>query len=169
MLESGLPSYELVLIRVCRSPTLLSSRPFGKNMADFELCCEWNENAATVSRYKWYLPDLSTWRLCIISSVDMEGEVAGGGPELKLELERHASYLSVYGTDKDDYDFCKTEFLRMSGMYWGLTALELMAKSSRYTIIFTYIHVLLINHFIKQSWTLCLILQSSTWRNLGIY
>lgn len=48
-----------------------------------------------------------------------------------LLLEKHSEYLSTYGTNKDDYEYCMTEFLRMSGMYWGLTALELMGKSSK--------------------------------------
>ncbi|CAL8143655.1 unnamed protein product [Orchesella dallaii] len=45
-----------------------------------------------------------------------------------LLLPKHAGFLSKYGTAKDDYDYCMTEFLRMSGMYWGLTALQLMDR-----------------------------------------
>ncbi|KAK0168901.1 hypothetical protein PV327_002659 [Microctonus hyperodae] len=44
----------------------------------------------------------------------------------KLLLEKHTDYLVSYGTNKDDYTYCMTEHLRMSGMYWGLTALDLM-------------------------------------------
>ncbi|ODN06435.1 Geranylgeranyl transferase type-2 subunit beta [Orchesella cincta] len=45
-----------------------------------------------------------------------------------LLLPKHAGFLTKYGTAKDDYDYCMTEFLRMSGMYWGLTALQLMDR-----------------------------------------
>jgi geranylgeranyl transferase type-2 subunit beta len=45
-----------------------------------------------------------------------------------LHLPKHIEFLAKYGTSKDDYEFCMTEFLRMSGMYWGLTALDLMDK-----------------------------------------
>ncbi|XP_063991131.1 geranylgeranyl transferase type-2 subunit beta [Diachasmimorpha longicaudata] len=46
----------------------------------------------------------------------------------KLLLEKHSNYLVSYGTNKDDYMYCMTEYLRMSGMYWGLTALDLMGQ-----------------------------------------
>ncbi|XP_012278113.1 geranylgeranyl transferase type-2 subunit beta [Orussus abietinus] len=46
----------------------------------------------------------------------------------QLLLEKHAEYLISYGTNKDDYTYCMTEHLRMSGMYWGLTALDLMGQ-----------------------------------------
>ncbi|XP_033210853.1 geranylgeranyl transferase type-2 subunit beta [Belonocnema kinseyi] len=48
-----------------------------------------------------------------------------------LLLEKHANYLLSYGMNKDDYTYCMTEHLRMSGMYWGLTALDLMGQLDR--------------------------------------
>ena len=45
-----------------------------------------------------------------------------------LQLLKHASFLAAYGTNKDDYEFCMTEYLRMSGIYWSLTAMDLMGK-----------------------------------------
>lgn len=48
-----------------------------------------------------------------------------------LLLQKHSDYLASYGLNKDDYEFCMTEFLRMSGIYWSLTAMELMEQSSR--------------------------------------
>ncbi|XP_043262727.1 geranylgeranyl transferase type-2 subunit beta isoform X1 [Colletes gigas] len=45
-----------------------------------------------------------------------------------LLLEKHVKFLLSYGADKDEYIYCTTEHLRMSGMYWGLTALDLMGK-----------------------------------------
>lgn len=49
-------------------------------------------------------------------------------PVPDLLLEKHANFLLSYGTDKDEYMYCTTEHIRMSGMYWGLTALDLMGK-----------------------------------------
>lgn len=49
-----------------------------------------------------------------------------------LLLQKHSDYLAGYGQNKDDYEFCMTEYLRMSGIYWSLTAMELMGQSHRY-------------------------------------
>ncbi|XP_015591664.1 geranylgeranyl transferase type-2 subunit beta isoform X2 [Cephus cinctus] len=46
----------------------------------------------------------------------------------KLLLEKHVNYLISYGMNKDDYTYCMTEHIRMSGIYWGLTALDLMGQ-----------------------------------------
>ncbi|XP_015916736.2 geranylgeranyl transferase type-2 subunit beta isoform X2 [Parasteatoda tepidariorum] len=46
----------------------------------------------------------------------------------KLDLNKHINYISCYGKKKDDYEYCMTEYLRISGIYWGLTALDLMGK-----------------------------------------
>lgn len=48
-----------------------------------------------------------------------------------LLLQKHSDYLANYGLNKDDYEYCMTEYLRMSGIYWSLTAMELMGQSSR--------------------------------------
>ncbi|KZC07223.1 Geranylgeranyl transferase type-2 subunit beta, partial [Dufourea novaeangliae] len=45
-----------------------------------------------------------------------------------LLLDKHANFLLSYGKDKDEYMYCIMEHLRMSGMYWGLTALDIMGK-----------------------------------------
>jgi geranylgeranyl transferase type-2 subunit beta len=45
-----------------------------------------------------------------------------------LLLPKHASFLAAYGNNKDDYEFCMTEYLRMNGIYWSLTAMDLMGK-----------------------------------------
>lgn len=44
----------------------------------------------------------------------------------KLLLDKHCDYICSYGKKKDDYEYCITEYLRLGGMYWGLTALDLM-------------------------------------------
>ncbi|XP_076320926.1 geranylgeranyl transferase type-2 subunit beta isoform X2 [Tachypleus tridentatus] len=45
-----------------------------------------------------------------------------------LFLKKHQDYLSAYGTKKDNYEYCMTEYLRMSGIYWGITAMDLMGS-----------------------------------------
>ncbi|XP_035721467.1 geranylgeranyl transferase type-2 subunit beta-like isoform X2 [Vespa mandarinia] len=49
----------------------------------------------------------------------------------ELLLEKHADYLIAYGNNKDEYTYCMTEHVRMSGIYWGLNALDLMGKLDR--------------------------------------
>lgn len=46
-------------------------------------------------------------------------------PETVL-LKKHIDFINEYGKNEDDYEYGMTDYLRVSGMYWGLTALELM-------------------------------------------
>lgn len=46
----------------------------------------------------------------------------------KLLLEKHIEFIEAYGKKTDDYEFCLTEYLRMSGIYWGLTAMDLIGS-----------------------------------------
>ncbi|BFZ05549.1 hypothetical protein BsWGS_08588 [Bradybaena similaris] len=48
-----------------------------------------------------------------------------------LMLQKHADYIAAYGNKKDDYEYVMTEFLRMNGMYWGLTAMALAGQLER--------------------------------------
>ncbi|KAG5900147.1 hypothetical protein JTB14_012820 [Gonioctena quinquepunctata] len=41
-------------------------------------------------------------------------------------FEKHIEFIKEYGKGDSSYDFGMTDYLRVSGMYWGLTALELM-------------------------------------------
>lgn len=41
-------------------------------------------------------------------------------------LDKHAKFLQEYGQSEDNYEYGMTDYLRMSGMYWGLTALDLI-------------------------------------------
>ncbi|XP_059621922.1 geranylgeranyl transferase type-2 subunit beta [Phlebotomus argentipes] len=45
-----------------------------------------------------------------------------------LLFDKHVEYISNYGKDKSEYEYHMTEFLRMSGIYWGVTALDLMGE-----------------------------------------
>uniref|UniRef100_A0A4W3IJH9 Geranylgeranyl transferase type-2 subunit beta n=1 Tax=Callorhinchus milii TaxID=7868 RepID=A0A4W3IJH9_CALMI len=48
-----------------------------------------------------------------------------------LLLDKHVDYIASYGTKKDDYEYCMSEYLRMSGIYWGLTVIDLMGQLHR--------------------------------------
>lgn len=45
-----------------------------------------------------------------------------------LLIEKHVDFIRKYGSSEDDYEYGMTDYLRMSGMYWGLTALDLVNK-----------------------------------------
>ncbi|RWS17449.1 geranylgeranyl transferase type-2 subunit beta-like protein [Dinothrombium tinctorium] len=45
-------------------------------------------------------------------------------------LEKHAQYLANYAKNKDGYEQITLEYLRMSGIYWGLTAMDLIDRTS---------------------------------------
>ncbi|KAF8778583.1 Geranylgeranyl transferase type-2 subunit like protein [Argiope bruennichi] len=49
----------------------------------------------------------------------------------KLFLDKHSAFIAAYGKKKDDYEYCITEYLRLSGIYWGLTALDLMGHMDK--------------------------------------
>ncbi|XP_045469825.1 geranylgeranyl transferase type-2 subunit beta [Harmonia axyridis] len=44
-------------------------------------------------------------------------------------FSKHIEFLTNYGEHKDNYEATMTEYLKMSGMYWCLTALELINSS----------------------------------------
>nr|KAG5689021.1 hypothetical protein BaRGS_030672 [Batillaria attramentaria] len=48
-----------------------------------------------------------------------------------LLLQKHTDYIAAYGEKKDDYEYIMTEYLRMNGMYWGLTAMALGGQLER--------------------------------------
>lgn len=56
--------------------------------------------------------------------------IPDGSPKTLL-LQKHCDYIAAYGSKKDDYEYCITEYLRMSGMYWGLTVMDLMGQLDR--------------------------------------
>lgn len=47
-----------------------------------------------------------------------------------LLLDKHINFLKEYGQNEDNYEYGMTDYLRMSGIYWGLTALDLMDNTS---------------------------------------
>ncbi|KAI9814796.1 MAG: hypothetical protein M1827_003062 [Pycnora praestabilis] len=55
------------------------------------------------------------------------GSYIGGLPgELQLLVEKHVTYIQSLDTRKDELEYWLTEHLRLSGLYWGLTALHLL-------------------------------------------
>ncbi|CAG8707517.1 6632_t:CDS:2, partial [Cetraspora pellucida] len=44
----------------------------------------------------------------------------------ELFIDLHVKYIQSLDTKKDDLEYWLTEHLRLSGVYWGLTALDLM-------------------------------------------
>ncbi|KAJ8979382.1 hypothetical protein NQ317_003081 [Molorchus minor] len=41
-------------------------------------------------------------------------------------FDKHIEFIREYGQKENTYEYGMTDYLRVSGMYWGLTALELM-------------------------------------------
>ncbi|XP_022912159.1 geranylgeranyl transferase type-2 subunit beta [Onthophagus taurus] len=51
--------------------------------------------------------------------------------EKTLLINKHIEFIKKYGQDEDQYEYAITDYLRMSGMYWGLTAIELVSKTGK--------------------------------------
>jgi geranylgeranyl transferase type-2 subunit beta len=47
--------------------------------------------------------------------------------EPKFFRDVHRAYVSALGDKKDTLEYCMTEHLRMSGVYWGVMAMELIS------------------------------------------
>ncbi|XP_068140306.1 geranylgeranyl transferase type-2 subunit beta [Drosophila tropicalis] len=58
-------------------------------------------------------------------------EATDGNDAKKLQFWKHVEYIENHGKQEDDYEYCMTEFLRMSGIYWGVTALDIMGQLDR--------------------------------------
>ena len=60
---------------------------------------------------------------------DKEGATAKGAQKLYLEL--HRKYIVELQEKRNTFEYAVTEHLRMSGIYWGLTAMHLMSAAER--------------------------------------
>ena len=49
----------------------------------------------------------------------------------ELLLEKHLEFIATYGKTHDVYEFEVSDFLRMSGLYWSLTFLDLSKSLDR--------------------------------------
>jgi len=43
-----------------------------------------------------------------------------------LLLEKHTDFIVGYSQNKSDYEYVMSEFLRINGVYWALTAVDFM-------------------------------------------
>lgn len=48
-----------------------------------------------------------------------------------LLRDKHVEYIVGYSKKKDDFEYTMTEHIRMSGMYWGITAIDLLGCLGR--------------------------------------
>ena len=46
----------------------------------------------------------------------------------ELLLDLHCKYLSKYGEKEDEFEYAITDFLRISGVYWCVTAMDMVGK-----------------------------------------
>ncbi|GLV35980.1 Rab geranylgeranyltransferase subunit beta [Carabus blaptoides fortunei] len=49
----------------------------------------------------------------------------------ELMLKKNGDFIANYGTAEDNYLYGMTDYLRMSGIYWSLTALDIMGQGDR--------------------------------------
>ncbi|KAI9814851.1 MAG: hypothetical protein M1832_005653 [Thelocarpon impressellum] len=64
-----------------------------------------------------------------MSLVSGPGRAAGpasGAVDLRLLVDKHVAYIQALDTRRDELEYWLTEHLRLSGLYWGLTALHLL-------------------------------------------
>ena len=57
-------------------------------------------------------------------------------------LQQHSDFIKKYGDEKEEYDYVMSEFLRINGVYWSLTAMDLMKHRDRLdkAEIMPYVH-----------------------------
>ena len=57
-------------------------------------------------------------------------------------LQQHSDFIKKYGDEKEEYDYVMSEFLRINGVYWSLTAMDLMKHRDRLDKeeIMSYVH-----------------------------
>jgi prenyltransferase beta subunit len=63
-------------------------------------------------------------------AVDRKDVKLPAGAPTQLLTTSHADFIAKYGSDPDDYEYAMSEFLRMNGIYWGVTAMDLMGRLS---------------------------------------
>ena len=66
--------------------------------------------------------------LCDCSEMSIRDVRLKQGDGRILLLDLHSKYLLKYGEKEDDFEYAITDFLRMSGVYWCITAMDLMGK-----------------------------------------
>lgn len=46
----------------------------------------------------------------------------------QFHFQKHVDYIKVISNDKESFEYAVTEHLRMSGVYWGVTAMAILGK-----------------------------------------
>ena len=49
----------------------------------------------------------------------------------ELLMKLHSDFLFKYSDNKEDYEYVMSEFLRINGIYWSLTAMDLLHDRDR--------------------------------------
>ncbi|VDO93142.1 unnamed protein product [Soboliphyme baturini] len=62
-----------------------------------------------------------------------------------LLVQQHADFILSYEKKKDEYEYVMSEFLRMSGLYWCLTAMDIMGQLHK-------INKAEVIDFVRQCW-----------------
>ncbi|KAJ9645364.1 Rab geranylgeranyltransferase [Coniosporium apollinis] len=67
--------------------------------------------------------------MSLVSGPGRGGITEGQLPtELRLYVDKHVTYIQSLDKRKDELEYWLTEHLRLSGLYWGLTALHLLGR-----------------------------------------
>ena len=45
-----------------------------------------------------------------------------------FHYDKHVAYIKHVASDVESFEFLVTQYLRMSGVYWGLTAMSILGK-----------------------------------------
>ena len=62
--------------------------------------------------------------MLVVNDVQLSPE-----PKTLLLADKHIEYIANYGKDSgQEYEHHMTEFLRMSGIYWGVTAIDTLGQ-----------------------------------------
>lgn len=49
-------------------------------------------------------------------------------------LEKHVAYISTISADRESFEYVASQHFRMSGIYWGITAMSLLGKDLNETM-----------------------------------
>ena len=49
-------------------------------------------------------------------------------------IEKHLQYIDKVAKDTESFEFVVTEHLRMSGVYWGMTAMAVLGQDLKSTM-----------------------------------
>lgn len=66
-----------------------------------------------------------------VTGVSRQPMVRSSNAPQDLLLKQHAQFVVKYSENEDDYEYIMSEFLRMNGVYWSLTALDLMHSKEK--------------------------------------